>query len=169
MRRLLPFLLLLVLLPGVAQAASEHQFRDHSFGFSLRYPSGWTLQRSIGPSKQLSLVQKGHSQHAITVTILGWHAVKNLTASLHTVKRYVGAYRHVAWSRSKLGKSTALVAVLRPETEGGVGITEGIYLSQWKGKIYQVQITSYTAHPPRTIGAFPAVYRQILTTWRFIK
>jgi|SRR5579884_726845 len=169
LRALVPFLLLAAIVPSVAAASPQHQFRDRSFGFALRYPNGWTLQRSIPPTKQITLVQSGHGQHAITVTVLNWRAGRTIAASVKIVQRYMGAYRRVTWRAARLGNQPARVAVLHPQTEGGVGVAEGIYLSQWKGKIYQVQISAYTSHPPKTVAAFPKVYRQILGTWRFIK
>lgn len=169
LRALGPFLLLVAMVPSVAAASAQHQFRDRSFGFALRYPNGWTLQRSISPTKQITLVQSGRSQHAITITILSWRARGTIASSIKIVQRYMGAYRHAKWTAARLGKQPARVTVLHPQTEGGVGVAEGIYLSQWKHKIYQVQITAYTSHPPKTIAAFPKVYHQILGTWRFIK
>ena len=62
-----------------------------------------------------------------------------------------------------------MVAVLRnPPTEGGVTIANAVYVAQWRSHVYEVTLFAEHRPAPSTLGQFPAVYLQILSTWRFI-
>ncbi|MGH2443868.1 MAG: hypothetical protein ACRDFX_12005 [Chloroflexota bacterium] len=180
MRRLpiaIPFLALAVVLGGPsvsASAASWQHFVSKSLGFSLRYPRGWSRHAvdQLG-SRQLLLSNRKNQAYAFSVTIIPIKAGASSAQTLHRFVRYERGLGNttlasIHWSKAQVGHRAAESGVLRPATEGGVGLAQGVYVASWKSRVYEISVTAYGKHVPSKLGGFPAVYARILATWRFI-
>ncbi len=176
MRRLLIIaLFVLVLLPANAFAAGWHHAGGRAYGFRLSYPSHWSVSSLVEPgnTRQLTLSYQGKQVYGLTILVLNLSPGRSLGQTAARFSQYERAQGnssliHVHWSAASLGRRRAMVGVVRPQTEGGVGQAQGIYLAPWRGKVYQVTMSAFSRHAPRTVGAFPSVYRRILATWRFL-
>ena len=74
----------------------------------------------------------------------------------------------VRWWPTSLGHKAGFAGISRPPTEGGVGLTQGIYVVPWHSRIYALTMTAYGRPVPTRMSQFPSIYRQILATWRFL-
>ena len=171
---------------GPASAASAsppyrsggwHSFSSKKLGFAFRYPSGWRLVRgSVGfqPATQVVVSYQGRTNYQLNAIVLPIKAGPSLT---QTMKRFLAyertatqstMYDQIRWTSPTLGGQPAKAGVLRPPTEGGVAIADAIYISQWRSRVYEVVLTSNRSPAPSQPSQFPSIYRQILSTWRFI-
>jgi hypothetical protein len=109
----------------------------------------------------------------MTVTVLPVRPDRSLQGSLKRFLQYErqsgnAAYVKATWTRGTLGGRTALGTVIRPSTEGGVSLSYGVYVAPWRTHVYQVTVVAYGKPVPSSLRAFPAVYGQMLKTWRFL-
>ncbi len=61
-----------------------------------------------------------------------------------------------------------MATVIIPPTEGGALVSQAIYLTQWRSRVYE--ITLFSVHNPALsrVKQFLPVYGKILATWRFL-
>ncbi|GAC1321791.1 MAG: hypothetical protein NVS2B16_01210 [Chloroflexota bacterium] len=132
--------------------------------FALQYPPSWRVTGSptIGPVN----FQSGVS--GIDVRILPMRAAATIKQTVKQVTRSDITYARVHWVRTTLGRQPAMVGVDSPPTEGGVPLSDGIYITSWRGRVYVVIFTAYHKPAITRLGQFPAVYGQIFRTWRFL-
>ncbi len=172
-RRSLFLVIAALCLPGIALAASWHHAGSKSLGFTVLYPPGWhesVIQQPDGP--QLVLSYQGKRVYALMIQVL---ALKPASSASQTTSRFVQYERRqgssefdsVRWSRASIGGRPAESGIARPSTEGGVAAAQGIYVVASKTRVYEITLASYGSRAVSAIGQFPAVYRQILATWRF--
>jgi hypothetical protein len=175
MRRLGGMLVVAVLMStAVASAASWHRFSDRAFGFSLTYPGDWRATVANVPGvQQLELQRQGKTPYAMSVLVLDIRPGAN---PQQTVERVVaheqstggGGLGSVHWSAATVGGKPALAGVLRPPTEGGVLLSNAIYVVGWRTHIYEIILTAYSHPSPSRVSQFPAAYARILKSWRFM-
>ena len=165
---------LLLLTTTIASAAAWHRFSDRSFSFTLSYPADWHGTVGGLPGvQQLILERQGKTQYAMTVLVLN---IKPGKTPRDTVQRVIAhgqttggvGLGGIHWSAASIGGRAAMSGVTHPPTEGGVNIAMAVYIVGWRTHIYEVALTSFTHPAPTSVGRFPAVYRQILRTWRFV-
>jgi hypothetical protein len=175
MRRLILVLLVTVfLLPAPANAASWHSFTSKSLGFALRYPPGWhAVPSATLTGQQVVFSYQARQLYAVTVSVLnltpGSSPQKTLQRFLSYEKRASGTqYSAMHWSSATFAGKKAEAGISAPPTEGGVTISQGIYVVGGKRHVYAVALTAYAKRPLARLSQFPAVYRQILATWRFL-
>ena len=188
MRRcVLAVLLAALILPASASAASPRAthhasipwrvYRNTRLGFAFRYPANWALNAGNPASKtgdQVAIEYPGRGNYSLTAEILPISATPSLSETLQRVIAYQRSvthsalFAHIAWSRTSLGGRPAEAGVLRPSTEGGVPVSNGIYVTQWRSRVYQITIFSEHKPPFSRLSQFPSIYGRILATWRFI-
>lgn len=189
MRRIVSALLLSLICMPVAAFAAKGQVvpvhkksfgswrasTDKHLGVVLRYPGDWSVVRqSTGPgSGELSLVSS-RANYAINAFALPFAASGSIDATLSHFIAYErstthsNVYNQTRWSSARLGGRPARVGIIKPPTEGGVAISDGIYLTQWRGRSIEVTIMAYRKPPASRLSQFPSIYFQILSTWRFV-
>jgi hypothetical protein len=173
-RLLLVPLLALIATSGVAAASSWHAFSSKSLGFAVRYPAGWRALSVAAPgAKQIQFSYQGATTYTVDVTILNL----NGGTSLATLKqRFVAFERRsgnsnvaaIHFSPVTLAGRHGIGGVYIPATEGGVSVSNGMYVVPWKTRTYVVNLQSVESPAPKSLDRFPTIYKQILATWRFI-
>jgi hypothetical protein len=172
MRRFaLPALLLLILLPATAGAASWRSYASRSLGVSLKIPSNWSVNTPPGleTSPSVVLSYAGRPPYAITIAMTGIKPARSLASTVKLVMAHDPSLRGIHWSKASIGGKPALAGVSVPQTEGGVGLANGIYVTSTKGHVYSITILAFHRPPPTRLSQFPAIYRQILGTLRFAR
>jgi hypothetical protein len=174
LRRLLlvPFLVLIVA-SGSASAASWHTFSSKSLGFAVQYPNGWKALSTAQPgASQVQFSYQGSTTYTVNVTVLSLNGGKSLNV---LKKRFLAFQRRAGntnvaamhWGTVTLGGRRGIGGVYIPATEGGVSVANGTYVIPWKSRTYMVSLLSVQKPAPHTLNKFPAIYQQILKTWRF--
>ncbi len=173
-RPLLVSLLALVLTTGSASAASWRSYSSKPLGFAVSYPTSWRALSIAQPSeKQVQFSNPGATTYTVTVTVLplnGGSTVKVLKQRFLAFEQRGGnaPLASVQWSPITLGHRHGIGGVYIPSTEGGVAVASGYYVVPWKTRTYVVDILSVQKPSPHTLNRFPAIYKQILATWRFL-
>ena len=165
MRRLAPIAALVLLAtPLHVSAKSWQTFRSPNLAFSVQYPPGWhvTGSATVGPVG----LQSG--TYSINIQVLPVRPASSIQQTTRQVTRTDPTFARVQWTRTTLGGRPAMVGVDSPPTEGGVPISDGIYISGWRGRVYEVIFAAYHKPAVRRLSQFPAVYGQIFRTWRFL-
>jgi hypothetical protein len=167
--------------PGTA-SASKHSnpwrtFASKKLGFSFRYPSTWTLNSGgVAPQagSQVEIAHQGRSIYQMIALLLPIKAERTLPQTMKRFLAYEQAatqstmFNHIRWAPTTVGRSPALVGIMRLPTEGGVAVSNAIFVTQSRTRAYQITLTSNRSPAPTGISQFPSVYTQILATWRFI-
>ncbi|HLJ68449.1 MAG TPA: hypothetical protein VKX16_13925 [Chloroflexota bacterium] len=173
MRRIALALALAVsLTPAISFASGWRTLSSQSLGFTVHYPAGWrvTSTSQVGV-RQVSIQQQGTS-YAVTISILN---VRPGRSAADTVRRFLaferrlgeGMFARVRWEPSLLGGRASMAGVATPPTEGGVGLSLGVYVAGWRSHIYEVTLLDNHQPPLHSLGSFPRVYAQIIGSWRF--
>lgn len=150
--------------PLQVSAAAWSTFQSKNLAFSIRYPSNW--KEGGSPTLGPVTFQSGSMSMSI-----GFLPVKPASTIKQTVKRvgqYDQTFARVSWSRTTLGGRPSMAGVDSPSTEGGVAISDAVYIVGWRGRVYDVTLSSLHKPPYKRLQQFPAIYRQILSTWRFL-
>jgi hypothetical protein len=173
-RLLLVPLLAVIVTSGGAAASSWQTFSSKSLGFAIRYPTGWKALSVAQPgAKQIQFSYQGTTTYTVNVTILNLDG----GTSLGVLKqRFVAFQRRsgnaiaagMHWSPVTLAGRHGIGGVYIPATEGGVSVSDGMYVIPWKSRTYVVDLQSVQKPAPRNLNRFPAIYKQILATWRFL-
>jgi hypothetical protein len=158
-----------------AHAASAWKpFHNAALHVSFRYPAGWTVMASATPGAggQIMLTRQGRMPYALRLTVLPIRAAGSLSVTVKRASAYqrsVGdtSLMHLKWQSTRLGNVPAQAGVAIPSTEGGVGVSQGIFVTGWKGHVYELIISGYGHPVPSKLSSFPSIYFQILKTWRF--
>jgi hypothetical protein len=178
MRRVLSGLLLAIVIAPLAPLAAHAAkpwplFSNKHLGFSVRYPPGWKVAAFDQlQNKQVTMISSGKVNYALNVTILPLRpgktrqATKNVFVSFEARSQHNPIFQRVPWSATTLGGRTASVTLIKPSTEGGVGISSAVYVVPWRNSLYEITLTAYKRLS--RLGQFPALYGQILRTWRFL-
>lgn len=163
-----------IALTATASASSWHTFSSKSLGFRVQYPVSWQRFVASGPGiQEVRLTYQGKTIYGVDIMVLRIKPAASLQATVARVVRYergIGntSFASIHWTGTSLGGRPAVAGISRPSTEGGVGAAQGIYLAPWHSRVYQVTISAYGRHAPSRIDQFPAIYRQVLATWRFL-
>lgn len=175
MRRPFIFALaLFLMLPLTALAGSWKTYDGHKLGFRVRYPSTWQVASSTQSKAEQVVVSHGGTHvYNVQILVLDVHPGKSLS---DTVARFVSyqtglgdtGFKHVHWKAAKVGGKKGRVGVLSPPSEGGVSVSQAYYIVPWKAHIYQIMLAAYERHALKSARLFPGIYRQILSTWRFV-
>lgn len=173
-RLLLLPLIVLILSAGTASAASWQAFSSKSLGFALRYPTGWKALSITQPgAPQIQFSRAGTVPYTVNVTVLSLNGGSSLST---LTKRFV-AYEQRAgnasvaamhWKPVTLAHHRGIGAVYVPATEGGVSVSNGMYVVPWKKRTYVINLQSVQKPAPTSLNRFPAIYQQILASWRFL-
>lgn len=173
-RLLIVPLLALILSSGHVLAASWHVYSSKPLGFAVHYPATWKVLAVAQPGmKQIQFTYQGKSTYTVDVTILNLDGGKSRT----TLKQRFLAFERrsgnpsiatMHWGAITLGHRPGIGAVYIPTTEGGVSVANGMYVIPWKAHTYVVNVQSVQKPAPKTLARFPAIYKQMLATWRFI-
>jgi len=167
---------------SVAASANKHSntwrtFTSKKLGFAFRYPSTWTLTLGgVGPQTagQVEVAHQGRSIYQMNAVLLPIRADRTLPQTMKRFLAYEQAttqstmFNHIRWVSTTVGRSPALVGILRLPTEGGVAVSNAIFVMQSRTHAYEITLTSNRSPAPTRISQFPSVYAQILATWRFI-
>ena len=170
MRRYLGVLALAAaLVPAGALAASWHHFSSKSFGFSVKYPSGWTVTQTAIP-QQVSIQRSGTPAYSVQVSVPGVKAGANIARTLFNVKAFElsrgnAPFAPAHWTQATIRGHPAMVALVRPSTEGGVAVSDAIYVTSSRTHVYEITTVAYGAS---SLSKFPSVYGKILKSWRFL-
>lgn len=173
-RLLLVPLLALIITSGGASAASWHAFTSKSLGFAVRYPSGWKALSVAQPgAKEIQFSYQGTTTYTVNVTILNLNGGKTLSS---LKQRFVAFQQRsgntnvasMKWRAATLAGRHGMGGVYVPATEGGVPVSNGMYVIPWHARTYVVNLLSVQKPAPRSLDRFPAIYKQILATWRFL-
>jgi hypothetical protein len=175
MRRVLVSLLLaLTIAPMAASAAQPWRLvSDKHLGFSVRVPPGWKVEKvDQFQSNQLTMTYAGKVNYALNVTILPFksgasiQATKNTFVTFEAGSQHNSIFVHLPWSATAIGGRNALVTLVKPSTEGGVNLTSAVYVVTSRGNVYMITTQAYRRLV--RLSQFPALYSQILRTWRFL-
>lgn len=166
-------LLLLLLIPVSASAAAMKSFSSKSFGVSFRYPASWHLTATPSGTVKQVTAYSGGAQYSLVVSVYPIKPGKTLSTTLH---RYVVYARtldgpvaaHYHWSLTTFAGRPAESAVTYPATEGGVQTAIGLYVVGSRSHIYAITIQTRGHTLPRRVNDFPAVYRRIFSSWKFV-
>ena len=150
--------------PFHASARGWSTFRDPKMAFALQYPPGWKVSGT--PALGLVVLQSGTL--SINVRMVPVRPGRNALQTARAVARLDPALSRVQWTRTTLGGRPARAGVDSPPTEGGVSVSDGIYVVTWRRRVYEVIIASYHKPALKRLSQFPAIYGQILRTWRFL-
>ena len=74
---------------------------------------------------------------------------------------------HYHWTATRLAGRSAEGAVAHPPTEGGVSQAVGVYVVGVGKHVIDLTMRTQMNRAPRSLAQFPAVYRQIVASWRF--
>jgi hypothetical protein len=162
---------------SIKRSNAWRTFTSKRLGFSFRYPSTWTLSSGgVGPQAagQVEVAHQGRSIYQLNALLLPIKAERTLPKTMKRFLAYEQAttqstmFNHIRWASTTVGHSPALVGILRPSTEGGVAVSNAIFVTQSRTHAYEIMLTSNRSPAPTSISQFPSVYAQILATWRFI-
>ncbi len=162
----------LFILPARVQASSWHTFTSKQYAFTVRYPSSWAVIAEYQPGTWQLTSTGRTSRYSISIAVLPIKAGR----SLAELKRRFAGYERasgnvevagVRWSSTSLGGKPALEGVLRLSTEGGAPVTDGFYLAASRSRVYQMTLVSIGKARLESVAKFPAIYREIVATWRF--
>lgn len=174
MRRLaLAIFVLVLLLPAAAHAAMWHKTGSKSLGFTVRYPATWHATAfSQGVARETTLSHQGKQIYALEISVLSLKPGKTPWQTVLTFARWQHGQGNSEFSRSRwvpasMGGRHGYGTVTRPPTEGGVRLSQGIYLVGWHGHIYEVTMQAYSPRSLSYLSQFPSAYSRILATWRF--
>ena len=174
MRRALVFAsILLFTAPSATAAAGWHNFSNRGLGFKFRYPSSWHLTTATtGNVKQVTAFSTD-TRYSLTAELYPVKASSSLSGTLRKYVTYARsingpAVTHYRWVRTTLARRPAEGTVTYPATEGGVHLADGLYVLSAGRRIYSVEIETRGNKLPKSLAAFPSVYRQIFKTWRFL-
>lgn len=165
MRRIVFIVALAVLATPISASAKSWQtFRSPHLAFAVQYPPGWHVTGSptVGPVG----LQSG--TYSINIQVLPVRPAATIVQTTRQVTQSDSTFSRVRWTRTTLGGRPAMVGVDSPPTEGGVPISDGIYISSWRGRVYEVIFAAYHKPAFRRLNQFPSVYGQIFRTWRFL-
>jgi hypothetical protein len=178
MRRLLPSLALLFLLASaylpLAGAASWRTYSNRSLGFSVQYPASWRESAGLQVNAhQISLVFQGKQVYSVQILVVKVHPGKSLADTVARLAFYQagldnGAFGHIRWHATSLGRRPAEWGVSSLAAEGGGVNSQAFYAAPWKSRIYQISLAQYGKHALASVAQFAAVYGQILRTLRFL-
>lgn len=187
-RRVLVLILLAALLaPAGAAASSKHStkpqpkgvawrtYSNKKLGFSLRYPGNWRLTpSSTSLNAQVLLSYSGKTPYGLTITVLPMSVRPTLGA---TLQQFIALqqqqnnmiFARIKWTSASVGGKPAMAGVARsPATEGGISISDAVYVTQSRSHVFQILAVSYHRPPLSQLSQFPSIYTQILKTWRFL-
>lgn len=165
---------LVLVLPSTVSAASWHTYSSKSFGVAFRYPANW--HRSVmksGGMEQVTVFYQGKQVYNLSASWLRVAPSGSLAATMQQVQTYEketgnATFQSIVFHRTKLAGKSAFAGIMTPPTEGGVAVSQALYIVPWRSHVYQVTFSANGKHPIKAISAFPAVYLQILASWRFI-
>jgi hypothetical protein len=173
--RLLPLLVLsAVWLPASGSAASWRPYANRSLGFSVQYPPSWHESAGLQVNgHQVSLVYQGKQVYSVQILVLNVHPGKSMVDAVARLAFYQaglgnGAFRHIHWHATSLGRRRAEWGVSSLAAEGGGSNTQAFYVAPWKSRIYQITLAQFGKRELSSVAQFAAVYGQILRTWRFL-
>jgi len=158
-------------------ATPWYHFSDKKLGFAFRYPPNWRLTNSNLPTtfpKSISLSYQGTTTYALTASLLALPAGRLLG---DTLNRFIATARSnrstlvatARWARTSLGGIPSMVTIVKgPPTEGGVTVSNAIYIARWRARVYEITLFCQRRPAPSSLTQFPSVYLHILSTWRFI-
>jgi hypothetical protein len=157
------------LTPSV-EAQSWRVFSSKQLHMRIKYPAGWKAAISALPGNRSVQVSKaGNPPYSLSITLISLRPSSKLAAS---VRKYVHSQLPGAtslacshWTATRVGRSAALVTLQWPPTEGGVTLSQAIFLVQSKSHLYQIMETGYGSKPIRRLSSFPSVYAAMLKTW----
>lgn len=171
-------LLVFVLLagsPSIAHAAGWHRFTSKPMHFTVRYPASWMVVPTYLPGTFRVQMGLRSGTQSMAVQFLPIHPAKTIRATANRYAGYMsrtsgdGSYRHIRWSNIRVARRQGVAGVLKPlRTEGGLAMVRGIELVQYKGRVYEIEFGLFRRTAPRSINQFPAVYREIMRSWRFL-
>jgi hypothetical protein len=173
-RPILLLTLVIVLCTGPVQthAASWAHFGGKKIGFTVQYPSNWRVTTAALPgATQISFAAR-NALYAVTITVLALKPGASMGATWKHFLAYErtqgnGSMGGAGWKSTRLGGRPARGGIVRLSTEGGVPAVNGYYVAPWRTFTYEVMIVSHAKISPRSLQQFPAIYRQMLQTWRF--
>jgi hypothetical protein len=163
---------LTALAPAAALAGGWRAYHSAALGVSFRYPTAWRLTvATTGGVHELTLFSAA-TRDSLVVRAL---PIKPASSPSGTLKRYLTytlqldgpAAKHYHWADTRLAGRRAEGAVAHPPTEGGVSQAVGVYVVGVGKHVVDLTMRTQTKHSPRTLAQFPAVYRQIVASWRF--
>ena len=171
-RALILTILAAALVPGVTSAASWRHYSSKVLGFTIKYPSDWKVLQSA-PSQPVSIQRSGSTVYSITVAVLPIKPSHSIAATMARTRSYehqIGntTFASIHWQQVRVGGKPGMAGVLRPPTEGGVPVANGIYVLASRAHVYQVTVVAFEKPAPKTLSRFPSVYRQILGSWRYL-
>lgn len=173
MRRVsLLILLLCLIVPTSALAARWRAYENRALGFGVRYPGGWqvVVSSQLG-EKLVSLTLQG--RYSIQISILPVASGRNAKQMVARVDRYearrgVTTFAHMSWRPTHLGGRFADQAVVAQQTEGGVALSQAYFLAPGRQRTFQIMVPVNSKHELHSISQFPVLYREILSTWRYL-
>lgn len=160
--------------PTIANAGSWNTFRSKALGFAVKYPTGWhAVSSSQLAVRQVVISRQSAQPLAVNVYVYHLRSGHSVSQTLHSflqAEKRSGnaAYAHVKWTATTIGSRPAMAGIMKLATEGGVPLSYGVYVSAWKAHIYAIMVSVYRNPAPKSIGQIPAIYGQILRTWKFI-
>lgn len=158
------------------RASGSHSLRSKALGIAFRYPANWKVvnQAPAGNAQaQVTVAAPLPSHDALTAQIVGIKAAASLRTTLKRFVTYQSGmgnttFAHAAWHSVSLGKSSAMATVVVPSTEGGASVSQAIYVTQSRSRVYQVTLFSIHTPARSRLSQFLPVYGKILATWRFL-
>jgi hypothetical protein len=148
-------------------------YSSKALGVSFRYPAGWRLATQPAVGAKSILVSSGGAQYSLSVLAYSMKPGKTLAGTLHRYVNFtvqvdgpIAAQYH--WTKTSFAGRAAEGTVTYPATEGGVRTAIGIYVVGVHTHIYGIRIETRGRALPKTLGAFPRVYRTIFSTWKFL-
>ncbi len=159
---------------GTAHAAAWHSFASKPLGFSVRFPSTWRPVATARPGVQeVQFAYSGATPYTLDVTILklkGSSTARTLQRQFLSYEKRLGngEMADMHWSPTRFAGRAGIGTVYAPATEGGTSVANGVYVVPWRTKTYVVTMTSVTKPTPKSLNQFPAVYKQMLATWKFL-
>jgi hypothetical protein len=149
-------------------------YSSKKLGFTLRYPTNWSVLSATGPGNQQVLLSQRTTSYGLTITVLPIGVEPTIRSTLQRYMTYQqqlhnAIFSRIRWSQTSIGGWPAMVGVARsPATEGGITVSDAVYVTQSRSHVYQIVAVSYHRPPLSQLSQFPAIYGQILKTWRFI-
>jgi hypothetical protein len=171
-RFVLVFLFLALFAPASAVAASWHEFKSGPLGLAVKYPATWRAVPSYLPgSKQVELGYSGRTNYSLTIQAIPIKPAKTLLIVMHRFNQFEQRNRQslggVHWRMVRVGGHPAWGTISRPATEGGVAMSEGLFVMQSRHHVYEITEIAYSHPPPASLARFPGIYGHILATLRF--
>jgi len=160
----------MVLLPLSAQAApAQRVFSNRIMAFSARVPDNWQVQ-AIGVQLAHTVLFLAPHNHNINMSVRIIPIIASSTVAQTTRRAYRAdpVLKGLHFNATSIGGRPAMVTVLKSSTEGGLYIADLIYITQWNRRVYEIIGFSIHKPPYSRISQFPAVYQQILRSWRWL-